>query len=236
MSSAPTFLTPLRATVALTTIAVGLWVDQAFEVWGQIAVSLWVWGLYLWFAQRAAPADRRMMVKCLLIATVGEGICSLLWGLYDYRLYNIPPFVPPGHVLMLMAGMTLAQRLSLRYANALALLALIGITGAMLLTHDWLSLPFLTLFGLLWIFSPAQRPVFAVMLLLALGLELYGTWVGNWTWKPVAPWLELSAHNPPFASSVLYCLLDCLTLQVGVSRWRGWRLARKGAASFEPIS
>ncbi len=220
MHTAPTFLTPLRALNCLGTIAIGLWLDQKFEVWGQIGVSVWVWGLFLWIAVRAAPADRQMMLKCLVVATVGEGFCSLLWGLYDYRLYNIPPFVPPGHVLMLMAGMALAQGLTLRQAHVLTLLTLTGIVAALLATHDLLSLPLLSLFALLWFFSPEQRRVFAVMLLLALGLELFGTWIGNWTWKPLAPWLDLPAHNPPFASSVFYCLLDCLVLQVSVARWR----------------
>ncbi len=220
MHTAPTFLTTRRALNCLGTIAIGLWIDQKFEVWGQITVSVWVWGLFLWIAARAAPADRRMMLKCLVIATVGEGFCSLLWGLYDYRLYNIPPFVPPGHVLMLMAGMTLAQRLTLRQAHGLTLLTLTGMVAALLATYDLLSLPLLCLFALLWFFSPEQRQVFAVMLLLALGLELYGTWIGNWTWKPLTPWLDLPTHNPPFASSVFYCLLDCLVLQVSVARWR----------------
>ena len=30
------------------------------------------------------------------IATLGEIVGSLVWGLYGYRLENLPAFVPPG--------------------------------------------------------------------------------------------------------------------------------------------
>ena len=37
---------------------------------------------------------RPALAACLLIATTGEVILSLVWGLYTYRLDNIPLFVP----------------------------------------------------------------------------------------------------------------------------------------------
>jgi hypothetical protein len=41
-------------------------------------------------------------------ATVGEIVGSLVWGLYGYRLGNLPAFVPPGHGLVYLAGLSLA--------------------------------------------------------------------------------------------------------------------------------
>jgi hypothetical protein len=35
-------------------------------------------------------------VACLVIATAGELVLSLVWGLYDYRLGNLPSSCRPG--------------------------------------------------------------------------------------------------------------------------------------------
>jgi hypothetical protein len=37
-----------------------------------------------------------------------------------------------------------------------------------------------------------SRPqLYAAMFVLALAMELYGTWLGNWKWRALAPWLGL---------------------------------------------
>ena len=56
------------------------------------------------------------------------------------------------------------------------------------------------------------RKLYAVMFVLALAMELYGTWLGNWTWLRAVPWLGLSTLNPPLAAGVFYCLLDLLVV------------------------
>src|SRR5207244_5005289 len=46
------------------------------------------------------PADRRAQALGVVIfATVGEFTGSILWGVYHYRLHNLPTFVPPAHGL-----------------------------------------------------------------------------------------------------------------------------------------
>jgi hypothetical protein len=44
-------------------------------------------------------------------ATVGEVTGSLLWGVYHYRLHNLPLFVPPAHGLVYLTGFALARSL-----------------------------------------------------------------------------------------------------------------------------
>ena len=100
-------MTPLVLLVGLT-IALGLVIDRFGGVWGPPLVSLWVWGLggLLWWRERAW---RPRLLACLVIATAGEVVLSLVWGLYDYRLSNLPLFVPPGHVLLYWLGLRLAD-------------------------------------------------------------------------------------------------------------------------------
>ena len=95
----------------VATIAIGLLVDQHGGGHGQLAVNVLAWAMLarLWFA--SAPAQRPALLACLVYATAGEVFLSLVWGLYDYRLGNIPLFVPPGHVLLFFLGTQLASRL-----------------------------------------------------------------------------------------------------------------------------
>jgi hypothetical protein len=43
-------------------------------------------------------------------------------------------------------------------------------------------------------------------------MELYGTALGNWSWRTIAPGTSLTAANPPFSAGAFYCLLDFLVL------------------------
>ncbi len=58
-------------------------------------------------------------------------------------------------------------------------------------------------------YGPAPR-LYATMFLLALAMELYGTWLGNWAWRAEIPWLGWVTLNPPFAAGAFYCTLDWL--------------------------
>src|SRR5256885_2020293 len=99
------------AIVIILTIALGLLLDEKVELWGQLAVSVAVWALFLILAARAGARERVALIACLAYATAGELFLSLVWGLYSYRLENVPLFVPPGHALLFMLGMIIAQRL-----------------------------------------------------------------------------------------------------------------------------
>ena len=57
-----------------------------------------------------------------------------------------------------------------------------------------------------------DRVLYSVMFVLALAMELYGTALGNWTWRAAVPGLGIGAANPPFAAGAFYALLDLLVL------------------------
>lgn len=50
------------------------------------------------------------------------------------------------------------------------------------------------------------------MFVLSPAMEIYGTWLGNWTWATSVPWIGLATVNPPLASGVFYCVLDLLVV------------------------
>jgi hypothetical protein len=50
----------------------------------------------------------------VLFATVGEVTGSLVWGVYHYRLHNLPLFIPPAHGLVYLSGIALSRSLRAR--------------------------------------------------------------------------------------------------------------------------
>ncbi len=72
----------IQPILVVLTILVGLVLDRHGGAWGQPLVSLWVWLLFGVLMVQAAGLRLRL-VACLLIASAGEVVLSLVWGLYD---------------------------------------------------------------------------------------------------------------------------------------------------------
>ena len=198
------------AAIALI-ICGGLWIDQHLARYGQTVVDVAVWSAFLLWLRGESPAGRITLVACVGYAAAGELFLSLVWGLYEYRLSNIPLFVPPGHALLFMLGTILAQRMPdwvgwfvpLTATPFVLLLAATGIG-----TLDAL----LFALFLLCLLSRRASNLYAVMFVLSLAMEILGTSLGNWRWAPMAPWLGLTTTNPPLAAGAFYCVLDMLVV------------------------
>ncbi|MBX3685583.1 MAG: hypothetical protein KF909_05590 [Rhodocyclaceae bacterium] len=210
-------MTHTPALPIILTIALGLVLDQYGGPWATHAVSLWTWGLLALLLQRAPSTQRAAMLACLLIATAGELFLALAWGLYSYREAGLPLFVPPGHVLLYMLGLALAERMPSSLVRPIGAVAAIAAAGLWMSGVDALSALLVALFLLCLRFGPAPR-LYATMFLLSLAMELWGTWLGNWQWQAHAPWLGWATMNPPFAAGAFYCVLDML---VGLLAGRG---------------
>lgn len=217
----------------LAVIVPGLALDTVagFALQGLIGALAWIAALLVLIGSPAALRIR--MMACLVLATAGELFLSLVWGLYDYRLHNVPFFVPPGHLLLMLAGMQLARaRVPEGLVSGTA--AAVAAWAAYAAWHGHSTLDvFLAglLLGCLALArDPRDRRLYAVMLWLALALELYGTALGNWTWRPVEPWFGLTSANPPLAAGAFYAALDALSLVVARVACSGaWRLRRAAA-------
>lgn len=208
----------LSALIVLTIVG-GLAVDRLYGVPGQIAVTLFVWALFMWLCRRSAPGLRTRLIACVWISGLGEIGASLLWRLYDYQFFNVPLFVPPGHALLYLLGIVFAERLPPRVCGLVPWLAapavlLMAWTGA-----DTLSLWLYLLFVLFMLFG-RDKKLYATMFVIALAMEIVGTSLGNWTWHEAVRLTSLTTLNPPLAAGAFYCVLDALV---------GWR-SRFGAA------
>jgi hypothetical protein len=195
----------------LLIISLGLLVDQYVGAWGQPAVSLVAWAAYLVLLASESAQLRLALILCLIIATAGEVILSLVWGLYAYRLHNIPLFVPPGHVLLFWFGLRTVKYIPPRLLDAGALASGIAMLALAVSGRDLLSVPLWLMFAACWYFGPARR-FYTWMFALALVMEVYATIIGNWAWCNTVPVLDVATTNPPLAAGAFYCMLDVIVL------------------------
>ena len=205
-----------RVLLIVASLAGGLAADVYTNIVGQTIIGLIVWLTLLSLLSDVDRDTRVALMACLVIATLGEIVLSLGWGLYTYRLDNIPLFVPPGHVLLLLLGLSLARRMT--EGAALAIIAGSGAYSLLAAAAGVDTLGVL-LFGVLLAASvamPRQRRLYASTFVLALALELYGTWLGNWSWAREVPGMPLVTTNPPGAAGAFYCALDALVLLASV--------------------
>jgi hypothetical protein len=196
--------------LCISVLAAAFALDRLALLSGQLAAGGVAWAVALFLIARADATRRAMLFWCMAWATAGELFASLVWGLYTYRLGNIPHFVPSGHVLVFLIGWQLALRISDAAAHALTV-AYAGLTlAALLLFGDEFSVLLFAVYALLYWRAPGLRGLFAVMFGLALGIELFGTALGVWSWDTRTPWLGLATLNPPVAVGAFYCTLDAL--------------------------
>jgi hypothetical protein len=195
----------------ILTIAGGLLLDYHWLKYGQIVVSAATWVVCFGLFAKSGARGRMVLMACLVFATAGEIFLSLIWGLYQYRLANIPLFVPPGHVLLFFLGTQLAARLPEKSEWWIALLALPVVMLFAWQGRDTLGPLLYGLFLACMLLSPSRR-LYAAMFVLSLAMEIYGTWIGNWVWAPEVPWLGLATINPPIAAGAFYCVLDLMVV------------------------
>jgi len=201
--------TRLNSVVVVATFVVGLIVDRHGGIAGQLAVGVWCWALMFRLMATSPSQWRTPFYCCLIWATAGEIFLSLVWGLYRYRLGNIPLFIPPGHVFLFWLGLVYAPRLPRFIVGAVPVAAVAYATYALVEKFDTLSVPLVAIFVLFWL-QPQGRRLYSFMLATALMVELYATWIGNWVWHAEVPYIELTSNNPPIAAGVFYCMLDVL--------------------------
>jgi len=202
-------------------LIVGLFIDQQMAWWGQSLTNLIIWIVLLAFLRTVTPAMQVSLVLCLGYATAGEMFLSLVWGLYEYRLHNVPLFVPPGHALLFTLGLLSAQKIPDWIVWYVPILFTPYMIFAVVTGVDTFGGILFVTFIICLVLGQARK-LYATMFILSLLLEIYGTWLGNWTWSLEVPWLGLTSTNPPISAGTFYCLLDLLVVSTTGQIQAGW--------------
>ena len=231
----------IRTAAIAVFLAALLAVDTQLELPGQLALGALTW-IVLLVAARPLPAERRAQVAVVICAaTVAEVTGSILWGVYSYRLHNLPTFVPPAHGLVFMAGLSFSEALR-RHSRGLVAFAAAAVTvwGVLGLTvlprpdvAGALCIPLLLAFLCR---SPA-RAAYAGVFLIVAALELYGTAIGTWRWAGQLPGLGIPDGNPPSGVAAGYVWFDVMALlfapRLLAALRRTWHLRRRLVPSTE---
>jgi len=197
-------------------LAVLLALDHFATYPEQLALGAVTW-LVLFAALSRTSLERRVQtLGVVAFATVGEVTGSLIWGVYHYRLHNLPLFIPPAHGLVYLTGVSIAAALRPRARTLVATAAVVS-TGWALLGLTVLprrdvagavGVPLLLLF--LW--RGRNRAIYAAVFLVVACLELYGTAIGTWRWARELPGLGIPDGNPPSGVASGYVWFDVMAL------------------------
>jgi hypothetical protein len=191
--------------------------------------------VFLWIFCCCAGIERTPVICCIVVATVGEIVLSIGWGLYSYRHSVIPLYVPPGHGLFYALAAATSQRRTLRGLTR-------PITGVVLLFGSVLAAHRLAVsndaWGCLWWIGAAvlllrseNQLMLSACFVYTIVLEWAGTANGNWMWASTVPYLGLSSANPPAGVGILYILLDLIVVSLAHRRSRATDAVREQLAT-----
>jgi hypothetical protein len=178
-------------------------------------------GAVTWFALFAAlrplpRVARAQAIGVVLFATVAEVTGSILWGVYHYRLHDLPLFVPPGHGLVYLSGLALARILGERPAVLAAAVGSLGWGLAGLTASaqpDVAGAIGVALLGV-FLWRSRARASYAGVFFVVAALEWYGTAIGVWRWSSSVPGLGIGDGNPPSGAASGYVWFDVMALLV----------------------
>ena len=197
-------------------LATLLAVDTQVVPHAQLALGALTWLVLLAGLRPLEPLARAQALAVVAFATLGEVTGSLVWGVYTYRLHNLPMFIPPAHGLVYLSGIALASVARVRLVVGLAAIGSIGwgLAGLTVLPRldvaGAVGVPLLCLF--LW--RSRVRASYAGVFLVVAALELYGTSIGTWRWAAELPGLGIPDGNPPSGVASGYVWFDVMALLV----------------------
>ena len=205
-----------REVLYVLTIGIGLLVSAKYAEW---PVNVWCIGVFLYIYWMTDRKERIEMIAVLAFATPMELFFSEVWLIYEYQRDLMPLFVPVGHYFLFDLGRRVARTIPERSPMILIfLLVPLVVFGAIQGTDtSAVILILLTLGFVQW--GPEPR-LYASMVWLALFMELWGTYLGNWTWASSVPWTGLTAWNPPLLVGAFYCFGDLL-VNLSVAKFEG---------------
>jgi len=208
----------LAAAAGAAYLAALLALDHFASYPEQLALGGVTWAVLFAALTRVAPERRAQALGVVCFATIGEVTGSLIWGVYHYRLHNLPLFVPPAHGLVYLTGLSLATALRTQTRALVATAAIAastwGLLGLTVLPRRDVAGAFGVPLLLLFLWRGRNRAIYAGVFLVVASLELYGTAIGTWQWARELPGLGIPDGNPPSGVASGYVWFDVMALLV----------------------
>ena len=221
-----------RALALLAFIGVILAVDTQVDARAQLLLGLAAWVALALALRAVPPLLRAQALVVVAVATCAEVVGSIIWGVYTYRLENLPSFVPPCHGLVYLAGASLAvwaaPRKELLVRFALVALLAWGIAGVTMLPRADVGGAMGAALLAVYLVRGRAPELYAGVFLVVAWLELYGTAIGTWEWAATIPGTGVSQGNPPSGVASGYVWFDIVALALAPFVIRGGARIRSG--------
>jgi hypothetical protein len=214
-----------RTLAILSFIGVLLAVDTQVDARAQLLLGLAAWIALALALRGLPPLLRAQTLVVVVVATCAELVGSIVWGVYTYRLENLPSFVPPCHGLVYLAGFSLAAwaapRKDLLVRVALVAVLAWGIAGVTVLPRPDVAGAIGAALLALYLTRGRAPEIYAGVFLVVAWLELYGTAIGTWEWAVAIPGTGVPQGNPPSGVASGYVWFDIVALALAplLIRW-----------------
>jgi hypothetical protein len=226
----------IRFALGAGSLACLLAADHFVSREGELALGAVTWIALIAVLARLRAERAAQVVGVVAFATLAEFTGSILWGVYRYRLHNLPLFIPPAHGIVFLSGLALSRALARHERLLVAAAALVASGWALLgLTvlprsdvAGALGVPLLLVF----LARSRNRGLYASVFFLVAALELYGTALGTWRWAPTLPGLGIADGNPPSGVASGYVWFDVMALATAPLLLRLARLLPGGRRSL----
>jgi hypothetical protein len=223
-----------RALALLAFIGVLLAVDAQLDARAQLVLGAVAWVALAVALRGISPLLRVQTLVVVMVATCAEIVGSIIWGVYTYRLENLPSFVPPCHGLVYLAGASLAAwagpRRELLVRVALAAVLAWGIAGITVLPRADVGGAIGAALLAVHLLRGRAPEIYAGVFLVVAWLEVYGTAIGTWEWAVTIPGTGVPQGNPPSGVASGYVWFDIVALALapllirsGARIRSGWR-------------
>ena len=215
-----------------------LWVDRTASSSTQVLLGVVTWALLVALLVRATPLLRVQVLIVVAFATMVEYVFSGWLGVYEYRLDQVPAYVPPGHGLVYLAALGFAASVGARRQLARVAVAATVVLGALAASWGlWLS-PRPDVLGAFWYLCLLGFLVWGRSRLLYVGafivvtwLEVLGTAWGVWRWMPRDTILGVvTIGNPPSVAAGGYGWFDLAAVSAAPLLLAWWARARRTVA------
>ena len=215
-----------RTMVALLGAPVFLMIDSSvgdawFSEYGQtIATILVILAFYMAYKRRNKRI-REIMLIGVIVGFTGEFICSIILGMYHYRLGNIPLWLGFGHSLLYALVFRFSHDSWVRKNQNVImttrfLLSLIYSTSWLYYSNDWFGFICTLTFLIILVIAKKSRLFFLIMYALVCYIEIIGTSTGSWDWPQEFLGKEgwIQSANPPTGIAVLYFVFAAIVIFV----------------------
>ena len=193
---------------------------------------------FAWVYSRVTSKIKKLMLYGVVLALLGEVIFSILLGMYEYRLENVPLYVPLGHSLIYAAVFSLQKEKTIqRHKTRIVSFLYWGMVvySSLWLVFDKDVFGFLCMLGVVFFLrrKPDNELFFLIMFFMVVYLELLGTYYQCWVWPDT--WFSkidvITSSNPPSGISVFYFGFDigCLWIykKLNGKKWRRMKAIRQ---------